>query len=43
VLTRIGSTLARLAYNDDVLPDFVNSKITTYDTACANLTNGLVP
>jgi hypothetical protein len=41
MLTEIGSTLVRLAYNDDVLPDFVNS--TMYDTACANLTNGLAP
>lgn len=41
MLTAIGSTLVRLAYNDNALPDFMNS--TMYDTACANLVNALAP
>lgn len=41
MLIETGSTLVRLAYNDNVLPDFVNS--TLYDSACANLTNALAP
>lgn len=40
VLTGIGSTLVRLAYNDNVLPSYVNS--TLYDTGCASLTSAIL-
>ena len=39
VLITTGNTLIELAFNDSLVPRFVNS--TVFDVGCANLTNAL--